>query len=183
MIIHRDYRATSDSVVKVFDNYIEFYNPGKLPEEITIDDLLSGNYKSTPRNRKIADFFKNMGWIEKYGSGIGRICNLFKEEGLPQPEFRLISEGFQVTAFGRNYLGMLQKKENVPENVPENRLNSIIELIKKNTDISMLELSNHFEVNHKTIKRDIAKLKSRGILERIGPDKGGYWKVIDKTEN
>jgi predicted HTH transcriptional regulator len=66
--------------------------------------------------------------------------------------------------------------ENVPENVPENRLNAIIGLIK----ISMLELANYFRVNHKTIKRDIAKLKSCGLLERVGAAKGGYWKINKK---
>ncbi|GHT41532.1 transcriptional regulator [Bacteroidia bacterium] len=65
----------------------------------------------------------------------------------------------------------------VPENVPENRLDSMLELIKKDADISMLDLSKHLEVNHKTIKRDIGKLKAKGLLERVGPDKGGYWKI------
>lgn len=77
MIVHRDYRSTSDSIVKIFDNKIEFYNPGRLPDSITIDDLLSNNYKSTPRNKLIADFFKNLGLIEKYGSGIRRIIDSF----------------------------------------------------------------------------------------------------------
>jgi predicted HTH transcriptional regulator len=27
------------------------------------------------------------------------------------------------------------------------------------------------------IRVNIAKLKAKGLLERIGPDKGGYWKV------
>lgn len=67
MIIHRDYRSHSDSVVKIFDDKIEFYNPGKLPEGITVQDLLQNNYKSTPRNKAIAEFFKNLGLIEKYG--------------------------------------------------------------------------------------------------------------------
>lgn len=67
--------------------------------------------------------------------------------------------------------------ENVPENVPENRLNSIVELIKINANISMIDLSKKIGVNHKTIKRDIEKLKSRGILKRIGPAKGGHWQI------
>jgi len=28
-----------------------------------------------------------------------------------------------------------------------------------------------------TIKRDIEKLKANGLIERVGADKGGYWKI------
>ena len=99
MIIHRDYRSSSDSIVKIFNNKIEFYNPGRLPDSISVKDLLSNNYKSTPRNKKIADFFKDLGLIEKYGSGIQRIIGYFKKENLPLPDFKNISDGFQVTVF------------------------------------------------------------------------------------
>jgi ATP-dependent DNA helicase RecG len=44
----------------------------------------------------------------------------------------------------------------------------------------MLDMSTQLNVNHKTIKRDLQKLKSRGILKREGPDKGGYWKIINQ---
>jgi ATP-dependent DNA helicase RecG len=89
MIIHRDYRANTDSVVKLFDDKIEFFNPGKLPDEIFVEDLVHNHYKSSPRNKFIAEFFKNMGWIEKYGSGIGRIINYFKEANCLLLTFRL----------------------------------------------------------------------------------------------
>jgi len=46
MIVHRDYMHAGDSIVKIFDNGIEFFNPGKLPPEIQIEDLISGNYIS-----------------------------------------------------------------------------------------------------------------------------------------
>ncbi|GHV45442.1 ATP-dependent DNA helicase [Bacteroidia bacterium] len=111
MIIHRDYRSSADSIVKIFDNKIEFYNPGKLPEEITIEDLLSGNYKSNPRNKLIADVCKDMRIIEKYGSGIGRIRDYFKNEGLPEPKFELISDGFQVTAFGDEFFNQTEEEQ------------------------------------------------------------------------
>jgi len=59
MILHRDYRSSSDSIVKVFGDKIEFYNPGRLPEDITIDDLLTNQYRSTPRNKLMADVLKD----------------------------------------------------------------------------------------------------------------------------
>ena len=54
MIVHRDYMHAGDSIVKIFDNGIEFFNPGKLPPEIQIEDLISGNYISCIRNKQIA---------------------------------------------------------------------------------------------------------------------------------
>jgi len=72
---HWYYSVSSDSLVKVFDDKIEFYNPGRLPDNITVEDLLTFSNKSVPRNKLIADFFKELGIIEKYGSGIKRIVS------------------------------------------------------------------------------------------------------------
>ncbi len=102
-IIHRDYREASDSVIKIFKDRIEFFNPGKLPEGLTIEKLLAGDYISTIRNKKIAEIFKEAGIIEKYGSGIGRIHEGFQNHGLPEPRFEEIGNGFRVTAFNESY--------------------------------------------------------------------------------
>ena len=108
-IIHRDYTSPSDSIIKVYDDKIEFFNPGKLPDGLTITRLLKGDYVSIARNKKIAEAFKSAGLIEKYGSGIKRILNGFKEYGLPTPEFREMSSGFMVTVY--------KKTEQVTEQV------------------------------------------------------------------
>lgn len=97
MIIHRNYQSPADSIVKVYPNKIEFFNPGLLPEGITIDDLLNNNYKSTPRNKMIADFCKDLGLIEKYGSGIRRVMNLCREAEMPLPKIAQLSGGVNVT--------------------------------------------------------------------------------------
>ena len=184
MIIHRDYRSSSDSIVKVFDHKIEFYNPGRLPDTITVEDLLNNTYKSTPRNKLIADFCKAVGIIEKYGSGIQRIINYFEKANLPRPVFENISDGFQVVVFDgydekgaeKGYV-VENVPENVPENVLENRENLIVELMKQKETISMEEMADKLNVNIKTIKRDLQKLKQKSLLRRIGPDKGGHWEI------
>ena len=57
MVVHRDYRDSSASIIKIFDSRIEFYNPGKLYGGITVQDLLTGNYVSKSRNKLIAKAF------------------------------------------------------------------------------------------------------------------------------
>ncbi|MCP4149030.1 MAG: winged helix-turn-helix transcriptional regulator [bacterium] len=96
-IVHRDYRDASDSVIKIYDSYIQFFNPGKLPDGLTVEVLLSGDYVSTIRNKKVAEIFKEAGIIEKYGSGIGKIREAIKNHGLPEPVFEERGSGFMVT--------------------------------------------------------------------------------------
>jgi len=177
MIIHRDYRASSDSVVKVFDDKIEFYNPGKLPEDISIQNLIENNYKSTPRNKAIAEFFKNLGWIEKYGSGIGRIINYFKEANLPLPTFENHSGGFLVTVFARDKREQREKVgEKVGEKLSANQ-QEIIRYIAQNAHITAKELSIKLGISLRKAEQNLAKLKTLGKITRIGSDRGGYWEV------
>lgn len=67
--------------------------------------------------------------------------------------------------------------ENVSENVPEKRRSDILDRIRKNPNITIPALAAICGVDEKTIKRDIQRLKSSGRLTRVGPDKGGWWKV------
>ena len=46
-----------------------------------------------------------------------------------------------------------------------------------NPRISRKELSKSIGINQSAIQKHLDKLKQAGILKRIGPAKGGYWKV------
>jgi len=50
-------------------------------------------------------------------------------------------------------------------------------LIALKPEISALEASEKIGVSDRTIESYFAQLKET-ILQRIGPDKGGYWKII-----
>lgn len=63
----------------------------------------------------------------------------------------------------------------------KNKLNinqiKILELIKDNPYITRKELANKINITEDGVKYNIKKLIDNGIIERIGADKGGYWKV------
>ena len=65
IIVHRDYMSSNDSVIKIFDDHISFFKPGNLPEGVTIDQLIRGDYSPSIRNKQIATVFKEGGIIEK----------------------------------------------------------------------------------------------------------------------
>ena len=180
MIIHRDYTSSSDSQIKIFPDRILFFNPGSLPDSITIENLLANTYLSTPQNRQIAKMTKEMGLIEKYGTGIKRVLNIFTEYELNYPKFELIPGGFAVTAFSeKSKINLVNKfSENVTENVTEKRLAALMKIIAEYPKITTTEISKLLEVNRRTVARDIEILKTKGIINRIGPDKGGHWEIL-----
>ena len=56
----------------------------------------------------------------------------------------------------------------------------IIDRISTHKNINVEELSIHFQVSEKTIKRDMAYLKKNKIIKHVGSKKTGYWQLIDQ---
>ncbi len=101
---------------------------------------------------------------------IGRICDYFKEEGLPMPEFENISEGFMVTVYGDEFFNT-QKTEN------EKTTEKILEIITINPYISQSEIAEIIGITIDGVYWNIKKLKEQGLIERIDGKKHGYWKI------
>lgn len=55
----------------------------------------------------------------------------------------------------------------------------ILLLIVENLHISKRELAERIGISIAAIDNNIKTLKNRGVLRRVGPDKGGYWEVVD----
>jgi len=55
----------------------------------------------------------------------------------------------------------------------------IIELMKNDPKITVANLALHIGITERAIKKQIGKLKAKGRIRRIGPDKGGSWRVED----
>ncbi|MCK5040547.1 MAG: DeoR family transcriptional regulator, partial [Candidatus Aenigmarchaeota archaeon] len=165
---HRDYSIPQEVQIAIFKNKVEILNPGRLYAGLSIKDILSKPI-SERRNPLIADIFHKVDFVEKGGTGIGKIRRLE-----PKTKFEEISDFFLVT-FKRKERGV----ENVPENVPEKRLDNILRLMGGDGKISIPILAKECNVNEKTIKRDISKLKELKLIKRVGPDKGGHWEVLE----
>lgn len=55
---------------------------------------------------------------------------------------------------------------------------TVLDLIKQNNKITATEISEKLNISLSTAKRRIKKLKDNDIIERIGSDKTGCWKII-----
>ena len=57
---------------------------------------------------------------------------------------------------------------------------TVFKLLKQNNKITATEISEQLKISLSTAKRKLKELKARGKIERIGSDKTGYWKIIEK---
>ncbi len=167
MVVHRDYRDSGNSIIKIFDDKIEFFNPGKLYGNLTIKELISGEYSSQTRNRAVASAFKEAGIIERYGSGIARIQNECEQHGKVAVTFAEFQHGFKIT---------LTKME-VNNSVGINEgVNSLYGLVKKYPHKKTPFFAQELGTSIKNIERWIKQLKEANKIEfRGAPKTGGYY--------
>lgn len=163
---HRDYYDKGAVIhIELFSDRVEISNPGGLVSAIPEAEF---GKRSHSRNPLIFGLFSRMHLVEQVGSGIGRIQDLMKSAGLPEPIFQ--KEGIFTVVLKRPVAGSV--KSSVKSSV------KIIELIIYNVHITIPELAENLGITTRAVEKQIANLKKQGIIERIGPDKGGYWKII-----
>ena len=68
----------------IYDDRIEIINPGRLPVELTPETIFLP-HSSYPHNPLIAQVLYLTTFLDKWGSGVGRIMELCKEANAPEP--------------------------------------------------------------------------------------------------
>jgi ATP-dependent DNA helicase RecG len=97
-IIHRDYFTSASIRILIFNNRIEIINPGHLPNNLTVENILFGN--SNIRNPVIASFAAKILPYRGLGSGILRSIKAY-----PKIEFKDDRDGnLFVAKVCRQYL-------------------------------------------------------------------------------
>ena len=162
-VIHRDYfKYNVQTQIKIFNDWIWFFNIGGLPEGITLEQLKT-THPSVARNPLIIHTFYLAGLIEEYGSGIGRIMDSLKEANLPGPEFKEEFAGFSL---------YLRKDYYTEERLKEMGLNDrqikAVMYVKEKGKITNKEYQEINGVIKKTASRDLGVLTDKRILEKVG---------------
>jgi ATP-dependent DNA helicase RecG len=189
-IVHKDYGGGSPIQISVYEDKIYFWNDGQLPENWTVAQLLA-KHASKPFNPLIANAFFRAGMIESWGRGIEKIRQECKAAGVPLPEYRTDASGLMV-----KFKAGIRQKEKVTEKTPVETLQKtlqktpvktlqktpdrVIELLRQDGLLSISEIAIQIGKSHSAVQRVLNKLRESGIIERIGPAKGGHWVVKEK---
>lgn len=98
---------------------------------------------------------------------------LMSDVGLPEPVFQ--KEGI--------FTVMLQRPESLSLKSRVKSRVKILSLMSTNPSITASMLANELSVTVKAIEKQIATLKKEGLIDRIGADNGGFWKIRKQVDD
>ena len=171
-IAHRDYLIYGSEVhIDIFDNRLEIYSPGGMPDGSVIQERDPLMVPSTRRNPVLADIFNRLGYMERKGSGFGKIIGGYEfqinYDESKKPSFRSDRYQFTVIMPNLNY--------DVPQDVPQDLMDvQIIKLIRNDKKISTEKIADVLGVSTKTVKRHIKKMNN---VRYVGSGYSGYWEI------
>lgn len=173
-VCHRDYGESSNVQVRIFDDRLEIWSPGKLPPGITVDKL-KGEHESVPPNPLIAKPFFLAGLIENWGTGTNRIVQDCARAGLPEPEFKETGTSFVIT-FGKDTLSDEYLRG---LGLNERQIKAAM-YVKARGKLTNKEYQDEFAVSKATATRDLTRLVEASVFEIKGIGKRDIHYVLGK---
>ena len=173
-IIHKDYHSTT-IFLRIYDSQLEIWNPGKLPDSLTIDQL-KRKHNSIPRNRLIADVFFMAGYIEAWGRGIDIMLEGCREYGMPEPliveEQDGVSVSFLKDIYTEEYLQTLQ--------LNKRQIRAVL-YVKEHGQITNADYQRINELKQTVSSQELQALTKLNILESQGSKGRGSKYVLKKV--
>ena len=179
-LAHRDYLVNGSEVhIDIYDDRMEIYSPGGMPDGSIIQDRDPLTVPSTRRNPVLADVLNRLGYMERKGSGFGKIIGGYEfqinYDESKKPSFRSDRYQFTVVMPNLNYNVTQDVTQNVTQNVTQDDIDAkIVKMIKSNNKVSTEKMALELNVSARTIKRHI---KEMGNLRYVGSGFSGHWEI------
>ncbi len=174
LLVHRDYGFRASSFINIYENRIEFVSIGGLVPGIELEDAMAGI--SICRNPALANVFYRLHLIEAYGTGLGKIMNVY-EKFSEEPVIETTKNTFKIILPNVN----TGRKENIEypslENKPKNSVSDVkidydeslvLERVKECGYITRAEAEEIIGTSASTASRLLRRLVNSGYLEQIG---------------
>lgn len=172
---HADHFSPRRSCIHVFDDRIEFLNPGGMPMPL---DVMENSFESQPRNPVIAKLFRLAHLSENLGYGLRKLKRWQEITGRPMHIETTVNSvkvtfDLQTRETEKNDVGVNVAK-NVAKNLTERQLR-IMALIRENPQTTRAEIAIAIGVATKTVERELAALSE--MVRYVGSKKGGHWEL------
>ena len=131
------------------------------------------NFSTFPKNPVIARVFKEIGLADELGSGIRNLVKYgkFYSNSIPKlVEEDIFTCTISLSDKDRTGSGLIKLGESSEK---------ILALIRETPDISAESIATQIGISSRAVEKNIAALKLKGLLKRVGPAKGGHWELLN----
>lgn len=158
------------------------------------------------RDWALAMAFSYMHLIERWGTGMLRIAEMIREAGLGDLEIIDGGTELRFNIYRKHNTGQTPKAEQVSgqsagqtpeteqisgqnagqtpeENIQEELLKlssdekTVLNVLQTSPQIIVRDIAQQLDFSRSAVSRLMRKLKDKGIIERIGSNRKGYWKI------
>ena len=175
--------------IAVYDDRVEIENPGRLPFDLSPVTIKS-SHASYPYNPLIAEVLYRSSFLESWGSGVSRMVDACRAQGVPEPEYE-VTGGFVRIVFRRTINGVDSVNDSRNDSVNgyvNGEVNSltpsqkiVYDIVHDNPGINTKKIADILKKSPRTIEKHIALLAKASLIEHRNSDKtGGYYPVTMK---
>lgn len=194
-VVHRSYTDPSDIQIKIFDDQITIFSPGTFYGGLTVAEVQADSYRSSLRNKLVAEGFYLVNAIEKYGSGFIRIRKALQD--YPEVQFDIaekfggVMATFSLKPEPSTEASAIGMNEGVSGGVSGgvgggvgggvNSPDALRLIIADSPGLNAAALVARSDKPQRTIERWLKQLKDQGHIEfRGAPKTGGYYPITKK---
>lgn len=162
-LIHRRWDMDSRIRIFMYDDRVEVYSPGGLPNTLSKEEYLRGQVSSL-RNPIITNIFFRLHIVEALGTGVLRIQAAY-EQSNRKPDFEITENSIKVT------LPLV-----ISDDVSEDE-QKVLDALSRNTLKSMSEISEQLPFSRSKTSMLLKKLVEKNYVEVSGNGRGTKYRL------
>lgn len=172
-LIHRNYQEPADVRVFIFDDRIEIISPGTFPEGVSPNQPIH-----QPVNPVLSQLMYDVGYIERYGSGIQMMRRLCKEWKNKEPRYELHALETKIIFDSPIQETTFVEFDDISEKLNERQKNALF-FVQNNGQIAKREYMEMNRVSSRIAYVELRDLTDKALLSMVG--KGRGTKYIQKV--
>ena len=169
-VIHRSYYFDSSIMVTLYDDKFEILSMGGLIDGITMKEIFKG--VSSSRNPNLANIFYRLGYVESFGTGIGRIMDSYAQHD-KKPIFDATENTFSITLPNINYEEIASKSNIISPSFSQEDI--IINYLKEYNKINRNEAEKLLNVSKTRAYEVLNNMLEKNIIKKENTGKNTYY--------
>ncbi len=167
MFAHSDYSSPMEHRITVYQNRIEFYNPGLFPANATPEEFANKEIDPVDKNGKILKVLFGANYIEHFGTGFTKVFQIFDKEK--------ITYGYRENQNGFCFIIYRKNRYYIDESLSE--YSKVMSVMQQDNYVTVEKIAELLGKSKSTISRYVKTLQEDGKISRGDSKKFPRWEI------